>query len=94
MWLLKFVSKIVTLIIKLHNFLNICSGGITQSAIERFWEWQLQYKQVAQKIVKFQQSQGRRKGEVFPDGTYMAQNFIFETSTILYSIRKRISKIY
>ena len=31
---------------------------------------------------------------VFLQGTYMAQNFISKTSTILYSITKGISKIY
>ena len=41
---LKSVWKVVTWIIKLHNFFNICSRGITQSVVERFWVGQLQYK--------------------------------------------------
>ena len=32
--------------------------------------------------------------KVFPQGTYIAQTFIPKTSTILYSVTKRISKIY
>ena len=32
--------------------------------------------------------------KVFPQGTYIAQNFIPKTSTILYSVTKEISKIY
>ena len=84
----------VTWIIKLNNFFNICSRGIIQSVVERFWVGQIQYKQKAQKILKFQQPQGRQKIKVFPQGTYMAQNFIPKTSTILYSITKGISKIY
>ena len=87
-------KSFVTYIIKLHNFFNICSRGIIQSAVERFRVGQLQYKQEAQKILKFQRSQGRQKIKVFPHSTYMAQNFIPKTSTILYSITKRISKIY
>ena len=78
---------------KLHNFFDICSRGIIKSAAERFWVGQLQYKQKAQKILKFQRSQGRQKIKVFPQGTYMAQNSIPETLTILYSTTKGISKI-
>ena len=51
-------KRFVTWIIKLHNFFNIC---IIQSVVERFWVGQLQYKQKAQKILKFQWSQGRQK---------------------------------
>ena len=32
--------------------------------------------------------------KLFPQGTYIAQTFIPKTSTILYSVRKEISKIY
>ena len=32
--------------------------------------------------------------KVFPQGTYIAQTFIPNTSTILYSVTKEISKIY
>ena len=32
--------------------------------------------------------------KVFPQGTYIAQTFIPQTSTILYSVAKEISKIY
>ena len=62
--------------------------------MERFRVDQIQYKQKAQKILKFQESQGRQKIEVFPQGTYKAQNFLPKTSTIIYSITKRISTIY
>ena len=62
--------------------------------MERFLAGQFQYKQKAQKILKFQRSQGRQKMKVFPQGTYIAQTFTPETSTILYSIAKGISKIY
>ena len=54
----------------------------------------LEYKQKAQKILNFQRSQGRQKIKVFPQGTYMAQNLIPKTSTILNSITQGISKIY
>ena len=37
---------------------------------------QLKYKQKAQKILKFQRSQGRQKSKHFTQGTYMAQNFM------------------
>ena len=62
--------------------------------MERFWLGQFQYKQKAQKILKFQRSQGRQKNEGFSQGTYIAQTFIPKTSTILYSVTKGISKIY
>ena len=52
--------------IKRHNFFNIYSKGMIQSVVERFWVGRLQYKQKAQKILKFQQSQGRQKNKVFP----------------------------
>ena len=55
---------------------------------------QLQYKLKAQKIVNFSYSKGDKKIKVFSQGTYMAQNFISKTSTILHSITKGISKIY
>ena len=77
-------KSFVTWIIKLYNFFNICIRGIIQSVMEKFWAGQLQYKQKAQKILKFQRSQGRQKIKVFPQGTYMAQNFISKTSTILW----------
>ena len=32
--------------------------------------------------------------KVFPQGSYIAQTFIPETPTILYSVTKEISKIY
>ena len=35
-----------------------------------------------------------KKFKAFPQGTYVAQNFISKTSTILYSIAKGIYKIY
>ena len=54
-------KSFVTYIIKLLNFFNICSRGIIRSVVERFWAGQLQYNQKAQKIVKFQRCQGRRK---------------------------------
>ena len=62
--------------------------------MERFLVGQLQYKEKAQKILKFKRSQGRQKFKVFPKGTNMVQNFIPKTSTTLYSITKEISKIY
>ena len=62
--------------------------------MERFWVGQFQYKQKAQKIIKFQWSQGRQKNEGFSPRTYIAQTFIPKTSTILYSVTKGISKIY
>ena len=37
--------------------------------MERFRVGQLKYKQKAQKIQKFQRSQGRQKIKVFPKGT-------------------------
>ena len=54
-------KSFVTYIIKLLNFFNICSRGIIRSVVERFWAGQLQYNQKAQKILKFQRCQGRRK---------------------------------
>ena len=66
-----------------------------QSVVERFWVGQLQYKQKAQKILEFQRSQGRQKKiKVFSQGSYMTQNFIPKTSTILYSTAKGIPKIH
>ena len=59
--------------------------------MERFRVGKLHYEQKAQKILKFQLSQGRQKIKVFPQGTYMAQSFIPETSTILYYITEGIS---
>ena len=43
---------------------------------------------------EFQRSQERQKIKFFSQGTYMAQNFISKTLTILHSITKGISKIY
>ena len=54
-------KRFVIQIIKLHNFFNIYNRGIIQSVVEKFWAGQLQYKQKAQKILKFQRSQGRQK---------------------------------
>ena len=45
-------------------------------------------------MLQFQPSQGRQTEYRFPQGTYMVQNFIYKTSTILYSITKEFSKIY
>ena len=55
------VKSFVIWIIKLHNFVNICSKCMTEIVVERFWEGQLHYKQKAQKILKFQWSQLRQK---------------------------------
>ena len=87
-------KSFVTKIIKLHNFFDICGRCIIESIVERFFTRQFQYKQKAQKILKFQRSQGRQKIKAFPQGTYMAQNFIPKTSATAYSIPKGISKIY
>ena len=62
--------------------------------MERFRAGQFQDKQKAQKILKFQRSQGRQKIKVFPQETYIAPTFIPKTSTILYSVTKGISTIY
>ena len=49
---------------------------------------------VNRKLRKSENFKGDKKIKVFPQGTYMAQNFIPKTSTILYSLTEEISKIY
>ena len=71
-----------------------CNGGIIQSVVEKFQEGQLQYQQKAQKILKFRRSEGRQKIKVFPQGTYMGQNFIPKVLTILDPKTEGIPKIY
>ena len=56
--------------------------------MKRLLVGQLQYKLKAQKIVKFRDPKGDKK-EVFSQGTYMAQNFMSQTSTIFHCITKR-----
>ena len=46
------------------------------------------------KLRNFSDFKGDKKVKVFPKETYMVQNFICKTSTILYSIAKGIYKIY
>ena len=55
---------------------------------------QLQYKQKAQKILKISVIPIEIKKLGFPQGTYMAQNFIPKTATIFCSMTEEICKIY
>ena len=79
---------------KLRNLFNICSRGIIQSVVEGFELDNLRINRKLRKFSNFSDPKGDKKIKVFPQGTYMAQNFIPKTSTILYSITKGISRIY